>query len=331
LPLTLVLCACPSTPSTTGGGGGSAGTGGGSASSGGGSAGTGGGTSSTGGGSGGGGIAGVDLLAKLPGLWSGPAMMTPLGNFPHMAFDLRPVDNQFVFGQAELDSADTLRFGFNIETYGGRDVLAYRNGGYFQGVLRDSRTSLQDSDGGTWHFCYVGDGGCSYIDAKFTVTDTTLVLDTHVRGQPHVYWNATKLESRTVPQGFPSDLASRGDGSAPWPTLATVQVNASFGAAVTADADAWLILTTTACFPTFGCNESRAVSVAVPAQSSMAQLSLPNVHAGAYKVSVILDVDKNFASTLGPSSGDRVAVDQDLTVPASGTATLNVTTSYTVP
>jgi hypothetical protein len=328
-----MLCACPQMPSKTGGGGGgSTGTGG-SGTGGSGAGGTGGGSADTGGGTSasGGGIAGVELLAKLPGLWSGPATMTPLGNFPRMSFDLRPTDNQFVFGQAEMDATDTLRFGFDIETYGGRDVLAFRNGGYFQGILRDSRTSLQDSDGGTYHFCYVGDGGCSYIDAKFTVTDTTLVLNTNVRGQPHVYWNATRLESRTVPAGFPSDLASRGDGSAPWPTLATVQVNASFGTAVTADADAWLILTTTACFPAFNCNESRAVSVAVPASSSSAMLSLPNVHAGAYKVSVILDVNKNFASTMAPSSGDRVAVDQDLTVPASGTASLNVTTSYTVP
>ena len=58
---------------------------------------------------------------------------------------------------------------------------------------------------------------------------------------------------------------------------------------------------------------------------------LPNVHAGSYKATVVLDVDCNFTSTLAPTSGDRVAVDADLTVASSGTATLSVTTAYVVP
>lgn len=278
-----------------------------------------------------GGIAGVELLALLPGLWSGPATMTPLGNFPRMNFDLRPVDGQMVFGQAELDAADTLRFGFNIETYGGRDVLAYRNGGYFGGVLRDTRTALDSTDGGTWRFCYVGDGGCDYIDARFTVSGSSLVLDTHVRGQPHVYWNAQRQETRTVPAGFPSDLASRGDGSAPWPPLATVEVNASWATATAAPADLWLILTTTNCFPSFGCHASRSISGALDGGVSSATLSLPNVHPGSYKATLLLDRDRNFASTFAPTSGDTLAVDQALEVPDAGTATLNATLSYTLP
>ncbi len=164
--LVLAFCGCPSsTPSGDAGAGG--GSGGGTAASGGGGVGTGGGAAPASDG----GIVGLELLAKLPGLWSGPATMTPLGTFPMMNFDLRPVDGQFVFGQAELDADETLRFGFSVETYGGQNVLAYRNGGFFGGVLRDTRTALVDTDGGTWRFCYVGDGGCSYLDARFTVSD----------------------------------------------------------------------------------------------------------------------------------------------------------------
>jgi hypothetical protein len=258
-------------------------------------------------------------------------MMTPLGNFPVMSFDLRPVDGQFVFGQAELDAADTLRFGFSIETYKGRDTLAFRNGGYFQGVLRDSRAALVESDGGTWRFCDVGDAGCSYVDARFTVGQNQLALETRVRGATHLLWNAQRQEARPVAPGFPSDLASRGNGSAPWPTLATVQVNATWASAVTAPADVWLVLTTTPCLPTFACHSSRAVSKAVAAGASAATLSLPNVHPGSYKVTVVVDPDRNFAATAAPTSGDRVAVDLDLVVPVSGTATLNALAAYTVP
>ncbi len=296
---------------------------------------------SVGGGTGGGGAGGgtgapdagpsLELLAKLAGLWSGPATMTPLGTFPLMTFDLRPVDSQFVFGQTELDAADTLRFGFSVETYGGRDVLAYRNGGYFQGVLRDSRTQLVEADGGTWRFCSVLDAGCSYLDARWTVNGDSLVLNTKVRGAQHLVWNAQRVETRPVGPEFPSDARSRGDGSAPWPTLATVQVNATFGATTAGPADVWLLLTTTACFPSFSCHASRSVMVGVDGGVGQAALSLPSVHAGAYKVSVVLDRDRNFGSLLAPSSGDRVAVDQDLLVGDAGVATVNVTTAYQVP
>lgn len=325
--LVLVLSGCPG-PTT----GSDAGTGGGSASAGGGSAQGGG----AGGGTGGGGatdagVVGVELLGKLAGLWSGPATMTPLGNFPVMNFDLRPVDGQFVFGQSDLDSANTLRFGFSIETYGGRDVLAYRNGGFFQGVLRDSRTQLIETDGGTWRFCSVSDAGCGYIDARFSVSGSQLTLDTKVRGNQHVLWNATRDELRSVPIPFPSDTASRGDGSAPWPTMANVQVTANFGVTLTAQADVWVILTTTPCFPSFSCRASRSVMRAAAVNDTTAMLTVPTVHAGAYKVTVLVDLDRNFATTRAPSSGDRVAVDQDLTVNATGMATLTATTSFVVP
>jgi hypothetical protein len=277
------------------------------------------------------GLAGAELLAKLPGLWSGPVTMTPLGVFPQMNFDLRPVDEQFVFGQAELDAADTLRFGFSVETFHGRDVLAYRNGGFFGGVLRDSRTELVETDGGTYRFCFVGDGGCSYIDARFTVSGASLLLDTKVRGQQHLLWNAQRVETRDVAAPFPGSLAPKGDGTEPWPAMASAQVNVSFGVSTAAPADVWLILTTTPCSPTFSCHASRSVSAGVDAGVSRTMLTLPTVHAGAYKVTALLDLDRNFSSTFAPSHGDRIAIDQDLTVGTSGAATLDVTTSFVVP
>ena len=91
------------------------------------------------------------------------------------------------------------------------------------------------------------------------------------------------------------------------------------------------MLTTTACFPTFQCHSSRSLTTVAGANATGATLTLPTVHAGDYKVTVLLDLDRNFASTHAPSSGDKIAIDQPLTVPASGTATLNATTSITTP
>ena len=187
-----------------------------------------------------------------------------------------------------------------------------------------------ETDGGTWRFCSVS-AGCSYIDARFTPTDTTLVLDTKVRGMQHVLWNASKQEQRAVPMPFPSDLTSRGDGGAPWPAMASLDVNVTFGTTLAAPAQVWVILTTTPCFPSFACKASRSISAPAAMGATSAMLSLPTLHAGAYKVTVLLDLDSNFAATRAPSSGDRVAIDQDLTVPASGTATLNAVTSFSVP
>lgn len=256
--------------------------------------------------------------------------MTRLGNFPQMNFDLRPVGDHFVFGQAELDSVNTLRFGFSIETHGGRDVLAYRNGGFFTGVLRDSRTALVEAGPDTWRFCSVTPQGCGYIDARFTLNGTNLVVDSRVRGMPHRYWNAQRKETRSVTAPFPASLSSQGDGSAPWPAMGSVRVNVSWAPALTAPADVWLVLTTTACFPSFACSSSRSISTTADAGTS-ATLTLPSVHAGQYKMTALLDLDRNFTSLLRPSSGDRVAVDQDLTVSQSGEATLNVSASFTVP
>ena len=54
---------------------------------------------------------------------------------------------------------------------------------------------------------------------------------------------------RTVPMPFPSDLVSRGDGGAPWPSMASVDVNVTFGTALNAPANVWVLLTTSACLP----------------------------------------------------------------------------------
>jgi hypothetical protein len=279
------------------------------------------------------GVAGVELMTRLAGLWVGPARMTPLGDFPLMSMDFRPVGPGFLFAQADLDVADNLRFGISIETYGGADVLAYRNGGFFQGVLRDSRTKLVESDdaAGRYRFCSVPQG-CAYLDATFTFSGPNdLVFDTKVRGTQHVLWTAQRRETRTVPAPFPATAGSLGDGTAPWPAMATVQTTVRWVSPLTQAGTVWVLLTTTNCAPTFTCVASRSLRVEAAAGATSATLPLPAVHAGDYRLTAVVDRTRMFGTRLAPTSGDSLAVDQPVTVPASGQVSPDVLAAYTLP
>jgi hypothetical protein len=149
-------------------------------------------------------VAGLELLPRLAGLWSGPATMTPLGTFQLMNMDLRAASGQVLFARADLDALNSLRFAFEVEAPGGAPTLVYRNGGYFLGLLRDSRTALVEQGADSWRFCSTGAQGCDYIDARWTFSGAdALVFDVKVKGAQHVYWEATRKETRALPEPFP--------------------------------------------------------------------------------------------------------------------------------
>jgi hypothetical protein len=176
-------------------------------------------------------VGGIEFLQRIAGVWGGINSNTPLGfDFP-MTVEFSPSDPSFVFGKYLLDSNDTVCWGFNIETYSGKTVLAFRNGGYLGGVLRDTRLELMDYDTakGTYHFCAVLEhglpvNGCSYIDATYTFSapDHMLFVVTTMSGKPHVHWDATRSQAVTLPNPFPASTASQGDGSKPWPATAGI-------------------------------------------------------------------------------------------------------------
>ena len=130
------------------------------------------------------------------------------------------------FGRYDLDSKNDVLWGFNIETYGGKDVLAFRNGGYLGGVRRDSRLQLIEYNGamGYYRFCAVLESGvqvdgCNYIDARYTFTGPdAMTFDVLTQsGKAHVLWHATRVQSHTLDDPFPASAASQGPGTAPWP------------------------------------------------------------------------------------------------------------------
>ena len=100
--------------------------------------------------------AGLELMQRLAGLWTGPATMTPLGTFARMNMDLRAASAQVLFSRADLDEMNNLRFAFELEAPDGETTLVYRNGGYFLGLLRDSRTRLVEHTADSYRFCSTG-------------------------------------------------------------------------------------------------------------------------------------------------------------------------------
>jgi hypothetical protein len=176
-------------------------------------------------------IAGIEFFRRIVGVWSGINSNTPLGfNFP-MTVEFSPSGPSFVFAKYELDSKDDVCWGFNIETYGGDTVLAFRNGGYLGGALRDSRLKLMDHNtaAGTYHFCAVLESGvpvsgCNYIDATYTflAPDHMTFVVTTMSGKPHVNWDAMRTQVVSVPDPFPASIVSQGDGSMPWPPAAGI-------------------------------------------------------------------------------------------------------------
>lgn len=270
-------------------------------------------------------IAGLELMTKLGGLWSGPASMTPLGVFNPMNMDLRAADGHTLFSRVDLDANNSLRFGFSIETIGGQDQLVYRNGGYFLGLPRDSRTILVEHTANTWRFCAV-DGGCDYIDALWELqSETELVFEVEVMGNPHVHWLAERVEVRTLPDPFPADQSSQGNGDAPFPAMPSLKATVSWQDPVEETADVWLLLSTQACPLADFCDLSRSIMATVEAGATSVELLVEQVHAGAYKANAVLDRDRNLSESLFPGDGDAVSLpNQDVAIADSGESTASL-------
>lgn len=283
-----------------------------------------------------GGVAGTELLSRLGGLWSGSASQTPLGTFPVLNMDLRAADPHTLFSRADLDSQNNLRFAFAIETHGTSDVLVFRNGGYFQGILRDTRTALVDSTADRFHFCSInGDGssGCDYLDAVWTLQAADrLELDVKVRGQQHMLWPAQRLETRQLPQPFPVDNSPVGSGDSPFPPMPTLSIDVTFDAPLLADADVWVLLSQNGC-STSGCSTSRSIMAPAAAGSSHAVLTIEQLHAGDYQAMALIDRGRTFATTLHPSRGDGVTwpLNKALSVASQGTTQQSLRIGFNVP
>lgn len=276
-------------------------------------------------------VPGLEMLPRFVGLWSGPASMTPLGTFPIMNMDVRAASGHVLFSRVDLDEDNSLRFGFAVEAPDGVPTLVYRNGGYFVGLLRDSRAVLVEETDSSWRFCSTLPAGCDYIEATFTLSgETDLVFDAKVKGQQHVYWEAKREEERALPEPFPVDTTPLAS-DAPFPDMPTLTIDVGWTEPLMDDGEVWVILSTTNCDAQLTCTVSRSLRKAVLMDATSATLTIEQIHAGDYKLNAILDRNGNFATTQYPDSGDGIGqLNKAITVEASGETAVKTTILITL-
>ena len=136
--------------------------------------------------------------------------------------------------------------------------------------------------------------------------------------QKHVIWAATREEARALPSPYPANDSATGSGDGDFPPMPSLDATVTFPA-TGADADVWLMLSTTACGFTFACTPVRTLRADAPLGATSATLRLEQLHAGPYFAIAVLDRDRNLASTLGPTSGDGISmIDREIEVAAEG-------------
>ena len=268
------------------------------------------------------------LFDALPGLWVAPVTsMTSVGDFPIMAMDIRPADDRTLFSRVDLDADNNLRFAFAIEQHDGQPTLVFRNGGYFLGFLRDTRTTLQeyDPEASSWRFCAIA-GGCDTVDAVFTLeTPERLVLTATVLGRPHMHWEGQLREARPLDGTFPYD-PTPGAADDPFPPMPTLRATLSWTTPTTEAVDAWIVLSTTDCGLVPGsCQPSRFIRGSVAPGSTSVELVLDQIHPGDYQANAVLDNNGNLAGTLFPDTGDLVSLpNADVEVAPAGESTASI-------
>lgn len=264
----------------------------------------------------------AEVFARLPGLWVGAVdSTTSAGDFPTMNMDVRPADGRTLFSRVDLDGGNSLRFAMAIETHEGEDILVFRNGGYFLGIQRDSRTRLveADLDAERFTFCSIP-MGCEYIEATFDFEgDDGLDMHVDVHGTTHFDWPATRAELREIDGPFPSD-DTPGAPDGPLPDMPTLAATMTWTTPLADASDVWLILSTTNCGLGGGCTPSRFIRGRAEAGDTSIVLTMDQIHAGSYKANAMLDRNGNLAGTFLPDTGDTVAVPNTaVDVAATGT------------
>ncbi len=274
-------------------------------------------------------VAGIELLSKLAGLWSGPATDTRLGSFPLTTMDFRAAGDSVLFGRVDLDSENSLRFAFAGEVHGAERVLVFRNGGLFQGMSRDTRTKLMETDGQNYRFCAI-DGGCTYTETKLKfASDTSLEMQVFVKGALHEKWSATRVETRTLPEGFPTRTDLPGD--AEFPVMPSAEIKVKWATALSAPTDVWTILSTTSCFPSGACQFSRWIKGRAPVGATELKIRLDQIHAGTYNVLGVVDSNNNLATTRFPDRGDLLSVPSLSLDVTSGVTSGDVSANFPFP
>jgi hypothetical protein len=143
-------------------------------------------------------------------------------------------------------------------------------------------------------------------------------------------WEARRAEARALPTTYPVDAtALPPDGD--FPPLGSWTATVTFPA-LTADADVWVLLSTTNCGTTFACTPSRSKRAAVRAGATSVDVVVEQLHAGSYVANVVLDRDRDMETALRPTSGDGAArPDTAVVVSGAGATATTLPIVFAVP
>lgn len=84
-------------------------------------------------------VLGYGILEQIPGIWNGPVTSsTPLGSYPEWIVDFRPISASNVSAKNELDDLNDIFMSFFIVKHDCEAKVAFRNGGGFDGNVRNS-------------------------------------------------------------------------------------------------------------------------------------------------------------------------------------------------
>lgn len=154
-------------------------------------------------------VLGYGLMAKLPGIWTGPVTSsTALGGFNEWILDFRPNSVAQISGKSELDSLNDIFMSFFVVKHNNQYKLAFRNGGYFAGLLRITY-AIADSVNETgaesyYRFSDLKKGTARvYVEVRFkgdslkikSFTNKNNTLSTAVE---HMHWKAQLSDNTTT-------------------------------------------------------------------------------------------------------------------------------------
>lgn len=154
-------------------------------------------------------VMGYGILAQLPGIWNGPVTSgTPLGSYPEWVVDFRPIAAAQVSAKNELDSLNDIFMSFFIVKHDCEYKMAFRNGGGFAGLQRNSYMIIDSvSEGGGQDFYRFSDpvSGGKRVFTNVTFKQDSLIMTTYTNKYNtqqiptlHMRWSATLRDTTST-------------------------------------------------------------------------------------------------------------------------------------
>lgn len=315
-------------------------------------------------------VSGYGILGQLPGIWNGPVTSpTPLGSFQEWIVDFRPISSAQVSAKNELDSLNDIFMSFFIIKHDCEYKMAFRNGGGFAGLTRNSYMIIDSVDESSAQSFYrfvdpVSGGNRVYTDVRFNQDSLIMVTYTNqynTLSDPsiHMHWRA-KLQDQTsttaaiLAFNYPQkelvrDFSTTFDNvqeavfyngeqdpypesEQPYLGQSTLNVNISSPASPDPSKKVLIVLTTQPLFNGFvfqSQNLKYRSRYVFVGAQNPTGYTFNYMHPGTYYINVLYDEDGN----LNFDSGDYTSsnFDTEITLNAEGTASASVAINFQIP